>query len=83
MKFSMLPGHVDLLKLMQDTFHAIKIEGRELDLGDFIKCTFNVGLLQKFHEPIYLKLGMALDRTKVYCRLQFEWPWPSLKDTQG
>ena len=44
MKFSVLPQHVALLKLILHIFYMINIKGGELFLHSFIKYTFNIGL---------------------------------------
>ena len=55
-----------------DSFCTINILGRQLNLGNFIKHTFNTDLDLDAHEPISCKLGMIVYKTKVYILMKFE-----------
>ena len=62
----MLLWPVGLFKLMQDFVHLIKIKGKELNFSDFKKCMFKISWCSDAYEPITFKLGMMIDRTKLY-----------------
>ena len=66
MKFSMLPQHVGLLKLMLHLLCTSNIQRKELCWCDFTKCMINIVLCQNTCEPVCVKLGMMLDMTKFY-----------------
>ena len=66
MKYSMLPGLVDLWKHMLNLFHTINIQGRELYLGEFIKNTFNTGFCLNACELISYTFVMLIGMTLLF-----------------
>ena len=42
------------------------LQGRELYLSDFLKYAFNIGLHSDTYIPVYFKLGMVVDMTKLH-----------------
>ena len=79
-KMYLLPQAVGLLKLMLTSFCIINIQRRKLCLGDFIRYTFNIGLLSNTYETIAFKLAVMLDTTKLS---SFIWVWKILTFIQG
>ena len=75
MKLSILLQSVGLFKLMLYLFHMIDIQGRDFFLDDFIKCALNSGLCsdaQEVEVPIFFKLGIMLDVTKLYILIWYQ-----------
>ena len=57
---------------MLNLFHMVGIQRREPNVGDFMKQTFNSGLLSDADELISFKLGMTIDTAKL-CGLRPVW----------
>ena len=62
-------------------FCANDIQGRKLCWHDFIKYTYNIIMCQDTCEPVYFKLSMMLNISRLYSLIPVEWPWCSLKVT--
>ena len=50
---------------MLNMLGMIDILGRELNLPDFVKYTFNIGLHLDAYEPISFKLGLLIDSVEL------------------